>query len=133
VKKLLGLFLLAVGLLLVTVPLFAHHGTAVYDNTKWTTLTGTLTSFQYVNPHVLVYMDVKGPNGEIQHWTIEHSPPSISSHAGWSRDMAKPGDQVVYQVHAARNGTFVGNGAGSIIVNGKKIPPDAPGGGGDSN
>lgn len=117
-KKLLGLSVLAVALVLVTMPLFAHHGGAVYDN-KPIRLTGTVTKFAFVNPHILMYIDVKGPNGEVQQWTIEHSPPSLSVHQGWYRDMMKPGDQVEMDVRPAKNGSFVGSGGGNLLVNGK--------------
>jgi hypothetical protein len=115
----LGLVVLAIVFALVTIPLFAHHGGAVYDSTKWTTLKGTLVKFEFVNPHILLYIDVKGPNGEIQNWAIEHSPPSLSVHRGWYKNMAKAGDQVEYDVHAAKNGAFVGSGGDKILVNGK--------------
>ena len=122
-NRLLGLSILAVGLLVVAVPLLAHHGGAVYDS-KTITLVGTITKFQFVNPHILIDIDAKGPNGEIQHWTIEHSPPSLSVHSGWYRDMAKPGDQVQYDIRPAKNGAFVGSGGNTMIVNGKQIGGD---------
>jgi hypothetical protein len=117
--RFLGFCVLVIAVVLVAIPLFAHHGGAVYDSTKWTTLKGTLVKFEFVNPHILLYIDVKGPNGEIQHWAIEHSPPSLSVHRGWYKNMAKAGDQVEFDVHAAKNGAFVGSGGDKILVNGK--------------
>ena len=60
---------LAVGfaILLISIPIFAHHGTSRYDLSKTITLSGTITGFDWVNPHCLVYMDVKAENGWRQH------------------------------------------------------------------
>ena len=123
-NKLMVLPILAVGLLLITIPVLAHHGGAVYDNEKPITLTGTLTRFDFVNPHILIYIDAKGPNGEIQKWVLEYSPPALASARGWTKEMAKPGDQIVYQVNPAKNGAFVGRGAATMTVNGKKVPAE---------
>jgi hypothetical protein len=121
-NKLLACSALIAGLLLLlTVPLRAHHGTASYDDTKYIVLNGTLAAFEFVNPHVLIHIDVKDSTGNVQHWTVEMSPPSLAGHAGWSKDMMKPGDQISYEVHPARNGAFVGRGSNKITINGKTV------------
>jgi hypothetical protein len=105
-----------------TVPASAHHGGAAYDNSKAVQLTGTVTTFQFINPHCIINFDVKAPNGEIQHWTMETPPPSMMAHGGWYKEMIKPGDQISMGLHVARNGAFVGKIAGdSITVNGHSI------------
>jgi hypothetical protein len=109
-------------LLLATVPVFAHHGGAAYDNTKTVQVSGVVTSFQFINPHCIVLFDAKGPNGEILHWTMETPAPSLMKHGGWYKDMMKPGDQISASLHIARNGSPVGKIAGdAIVVNGKSI------------
>ena len=113
---------LLAGVAFLTAPVFAHHGGAAYDNTKVVQLTGTITSFQFINPHCIVAMDVKGPNGEIQKWTMETPAPSLMKHGGWYKDMMKSGDEISAGLHIARNGSYVGKIAGdSITVNGKQI------------
>ena len=119
--KFLAFVVLAVAVAVVAVPVFGHHGGAVYDNEKWTTLTGTITKFEYVNPHILIYIAHKAPNGEIQNWVLEVSPPSLQSKRGWRKDMAKAGDTVVYDVRASKNGAFVGRGSDKMLVNGKMV------------
>lgn len=120
--KLLACSTLAVALLLATVPVFAHHGGAAYDNTKVVQLAGTVTSFQFINPHCIILLDVKAASGEVQHWTMETPPPSLMKHGGWYKDMMKPGDQIAAGLHIARNGSYVGKIAGNAItVNGTKI------------
>jgi len=45
------------GLLMLGVPTFAHHGTAGDDTSKIVTVKGTVTDFQYINPHVQIYVE----------------------------------------------------------------------------
>jgi hypothetical protein len=127
-SKTLGCFAVAIGLLTVSSPIFAHHGTSEYDIKKTITLTGTITAFDWVNPHCLVHMDVTGDNGEVRHWTLEMSPTYSMSRRGWAKDTLKLGDQVSAETHPARNGAPIGISAArgfmlNFAVNGKEIRP----------
>lgn len=122
-SKIAVLSVLALSLVVVTVPLFAHHGTAVYDNAKRITLNGTLTRFDFVNPHILLYIDAPDSTGTMRNWVIEMSPPSLATHSGWTKDMMKVGDKIEYTISPARNGAFVGRGGNSVTVNGKQLGP----------
>ena len=62
-SKVFIVFTMAASLLTAPRPMFAHHGTAGYDMTKTITLTGTVTEFDWSNPHCVIYMDAKGDNG----------------------------------------------------------------------
>lgn len=115
---------LVVGLVLATVPVFAHHGAIAYDDAKVVTISGTVTSFQFINPHCIVNVDVKDSSGNVQKWTVETPPPSMMKHsAGWYRDMMKVGDQITVDLHIAKNGSDVGKiaGSGNMILNGRHI------------
>ena len=115
---------LIAGLLLATVPVFAHHGAIAYDDAKVVTISGTVTSFQFINPHCIVSVDVKGNSGNLQKWTVETPPPSMMKHsAGWYMDMMKAGDQITVDLHIAKNGSDVGKiaGSGNMILNGNHI------------
>ena len=76
-KNLIPVFAVAIGLLIVSRPAFAHHGAAGYDMTKIVTLTGTVTKYDWSNPHILVYADAKDPNGTMQHWSLELAAPLL--------------------------------------------------------
>jgi hypothetical protein len=113
---------LGVGLLLGAGPIWAHHGVASYDNSRWVTLKGTIAAFEWANPHCLIHIDVKDADGNVQHWVLETPPASAMIHgAGWTKNIMKTGDQVVADVHPAKNGAPVGALA-NIVVNGKALP-----------
>ena len=55
---------LAVGLALGSGAVLAHHGASVvYDLAQSMTMTGSVTDFQFVNPHVLIYFEVEADDG----------------------------------------------------------------------
>src|SRR5579864_2559359 len=59
-------------MLITCSPAFAHHGTgASYDLSKHITLKGTVTAFNWSNPHLQVYFDVKDNTGKVEHWVAE--------------------------------------------------------------
>ena len=61
-------FLLALGILMISLPIAAHHGTsAFYDMSHPITLKGTVTEFAWANPHAQVFFDV-----------MEQAPPFIT-------------------------------------------------------
>jgi hypothetical protein len=99
--------LVALGVLLVlSVPALAHHGSAAYDMSKTVTVTGTVTDFQFVNPHVLISVDVKDPStGKIEHWQGELTSPNHLARAGWTKSTIKPGDEVTITGGPAKSGS----------------------------
>ena len=94
-------------LLTVSVPVLAHHGTAAFDMDTLTTVKGTVTKFEFMNPHALIYIDVTGNKGDIEHWMAEESSNNHLSRSGWDRNTLKPGDQITVAGHRARNGARV--------------------------
>lgn len=105
----------------------AHHGVAGYDLNKTITLHGTVTKFDWSNPHVVVYLDAKNDAGEMQHWTIEFAAPVHMVRAGWSKQSMKTGDDIVIDTHPSRNGAPIGITSTitfilKTVVNGQPLP-----------
>jgi hypothetical protein len=126
-QKPLSVFVIAVGLLVASIPVFAHHGVAGYDLTKTITLHGTVTKFDWSNPHIVIHMDAKNANGEVQNWTIELAAPTHMARAGWTKNVMKAGDDIIADVHPAQNGAPVGISGTvtfqlKIVVNGQALP-----------
>jgi len=117
IRSATALALFFAGLLLVSVPVRAHHGNAAYDEEHWVTLTGTVTEFVWSNPHVQIYMDVKDAKGGVVNWAIESQSPGILKRNGWTRDSIKPGDRISVSLTPAKDGApvgFSGNTKGQV-------------------
>jgi hypothetical protein len=99
---------LLMGILLLSAPLFAHHGQAGVDLNRKVTLKGIVTSFEWVNPHAHFSFDVKDDSGKVQNWTMELTTPLMLQRIGWSRTILKPGDQVTATFYPAKNGSTIG-------------------------
>jgi Family of unknown function (DUF6152) len=126
-QKLLIVFVLAASFFVASIPVFAHHGVAGYDLTKTITLHGTVTKFEWSNPHCVIFMDAKNADGEVQNWTLELAAPTLLSRAGWTKSSLKQGDDITAETHPARNGAPVGITSTitfilKIMVNGQPLP-----------
>jgi hypothetical protein len=109
--------------LIVSGPLFAHHGEANYETDKVTTVKGTVTSFRFINPHVQVFMDVKNEAGEIEKWSAEaRSPTMLVRVGGWDKDTIKLGDVITMSGFRAKNGTNILRLKKIVLANGEERP-----------
>jgi hypothetical protein len=105
-NKLLPLLGLALGLLIVSGTMSAHHGKGAFDMEKLTIVKGTITKFEFINPHSLIYIDVEGDKGNIEHWIAESNSNNHLRRGGYDKNSLKPGDQVTVTGHRAKNGTY---------------------------
>jgi hypothetical protein len=120
--KLFLAFALAASSLIVSVPLSAHHGDAVYDTTaKNITMKGTVTEWVWANPHCVLRFDVTD-NGEVAHWVAETTAPPSLIQRGWTKQSLKPGDQVAVTVLPVKNGRTVGRLIEVVFPDGQKLP-----------
>jgi len=97
------LFAVLVGLLTLAVPAFAHHGSAGEDTSKIVTVKGTVTDFQYINPHVQIYVEVKDEQGNVQIYNGEASNSLVLHRAGWNSKIIKVGDQITMNGYQSKN------------------------------
>jgi hypothetical protein len=81
----------------------AHHSFAMFDTANPITISGTVTAFEWTNPHVYIELDV--PEGQaMKHWAIELGSPSILMRGGWKFNTIKKGDRITAVVSPLRNG-----------------------------
>lgn len=106
-NKLLSVLAVAVGLLVVAGPMFAHHSLAMYDTEHAITLEGTVTDFAFVNPHVQIHFAVKDDKGNVENWAAGSAPPQRMYRAGWNRNTLKIGDQITVTGYPAKDGRKV--------------------------
>jgi hypothetical protein len=92
-------------LLAVTASALAHHSFAVFfDPDKSVSVTGVVEEFQFRNPHGLIRLSVKQPDGSVQTWKAETNSPSILERRGWTRDILKVGETVTIEGWPSRDG-----------------------------
>ena len=87
----------------VSAPALAHHSFAMFDQKKVMTLQGTVTEFQWTNPHAFIEIDVP-TNGKVVHWSIELNSPNNLKRQGWSRASLKTGDKISLRMNPLRDG-----------------------------
>jgi len=110
----------AVALLLTVGMASAHHSTAMFDMQHTVKVTGTVTQFDWTNPHTFIWMDVLN-NGATEHWSIEGMSPNYLSRNGWTRHTLKAGDKIDMQVHLLKDGRKGGFCATVTLPDGKTL------------
>jgi hypothetical protein len=95
---------LATAILGLTGTAIAHHSFAMFDQTKQTTLTGTVTAFEWTNPHAYIEIDVPDEKGVVKHWSVELGSPSILMQSGWKFKDLKHGDKVTVRISPLKDG-----------------------------
>jgi hypothetical protein len=93
-SKLFAVLAAGVVLLMVSAPLFAHHGGAQYDTKHAVTVTGMVTEYLFTNPHVQIHFDVKDETGNVEKWVAETASPQRLFSIGWNAKTLKAGDKI---------------------------------------
>jgi hypothetical protein len=112
--------------------LWGHHSFAMFDQTKNITLTGTVTAFEWTNPHAYIEVDVPQAGGGVKQWSVEMGSPSILQQGGWTFKTLKFGDKVTVEISPLRNGDPGGLLVratlpdGKVLGNGPGRGPAAP-------
>jgi len=108
--------------LMAAPPVFAHHSFAMFDQTKEITLSGTVTEWQWTNPHSWLELDVPSRDGRTAvHWSLESGSPHTLTRLGWRPKMVKPGDKVVVTLHPMKDGSHGGAMQSIIFADGHKM------------
>jgi DNA/RNA endonuclease YhcR with UshA esterase domain len=110
---------------MVSGPVFAHHGTSAYDTTKLATVTGTVTDFQFNNPHVIISVETKDDKGKVEIWISEANSPNVLTRHGWDRDIIKKGDQITIIGYRPKNGAKTLRLQKVVLSDGKELDPNS--------
>jgi hypothetical protein len=97
-------------------PALAHHSFAMYEPTKTLTFKGTVKTFQWTNPHVVIWVLVQPEGGgAAQEWSFETTSPGVLTRVGWTRQSLKAGDRVSVVFSPLRDGSH-GGGLNSVTL-----------------
>jgi len=105
-----------------------------YQLDKTIQLAGSVTEWEFVNPHPQIYFDVKSEQGDVTHWVAEVLPTPLmmkNMQVGWTRTTIKPGDQIELKCNPSKVAGAKACLAKELLINGKawQIAPGGPGAG----
>lgn len=100
---------------------FAHHSFAMFDQSKQVTLAGTVTSFQWTNPHAWIHIAASNPQGKAENWEIELNSPNNLQRQGWRSNVLKPGDKITLILNPLRDGSKGGLFISVTLPDGKVL------------
>ena len=103
-KKRLILFGFAMGLILVSRPVLAHHGSANFQMDQVSTIKGIVVDYELINPHVQIFLKVEQEGGKAVDWNVEGVSLNMMVRAGFKRDSLKAGDTISVTGHPGKNG-----------------------------
>jgi hypothetical protein len=100
---------------------FAHHSFAMFDMSKRVTLAGTVSNFEWTNPHCYIEIDVPDEAGAVKHWSIEMGSPSILQQSGWKFSTLKKGDKPTLIINPLRDGKAGGFLVKATLADGREL------------
>jgi Family of unknown function (DUF6152) len=113
-------------LALFSTPAWVHHSYATFDTTKHVSVTGTVTEFNWTNPHASFKVSTLNAVGGTEVWSVEMGSPNNLILEGWRRTSLKLGDKVTVTMSPLRDGRRGGSYVGIILANGKALGKPLP-------
>ena len=120
-RGLVVLFALLMSAFVISRPLFAHHSSAAFDLEHQISLKGTVSNFEWTNPHIFIYLEVKSEDGGVEPWRVEANSPNMLSRAGWKKEMINLGDAIVVSGSPAKNKSKVLRLVSITLASGQKF------------
>jgi hypothetical protein len=102
----------------VAAPAMAHHSFAMFANDKIVTLKGTVSEFEWTNPHAWLHMVVLNDAGKSEEWAFEMASPLQLTSKGWKEGIVKPGDKITIAMHPMKDGSRGGSSVTVTLANG---------------
>lgn len=100
----------------------AHHSFAAeFDAEKPVTLVGTVVTWEMINPHGWITLNVPGADGKTVEWRVETSNPNGLMRLGWTKNSLKPGDAITVEGYLAKDGSSTANASRITLADGRKV------------
>jgi hypothetical protein len=95
---------LLAALAIASAPASAHHSISMFDTSQEILIEGTVARFDWVNPHMYLVVETKGPDGKTVQIEGEGLGITQALVDGLDRDALKPGTHVVMRANPNRGG-----------------------------
>jgi hypothetical protein len=93
---------------LLAAPAVAHHSFAMFDQNTMTHIKGTVTEFEWINPHVWLHIEVTTEAGEKQTWSFEGGSIGQLSQTFWTQESVVVGEEIDVGFHPLKDGSYGG-------------------------
>lgn len=111
---------LAVSLAAVQAP--AHHANSAYDRSTTTRISGTVTRWQFINPHAGLWIDVAEAGENVVEWSAEFQGTlDLYRHFQFNKDTFAPGDRITIVGHPAHSGAPTVSTRIVIFADGREV------------
>ena len=118
----LFVMVVGIGLLLVAVPVLAHHAfNSEFDAKRPVKFRGTVTKMEWINPHAWIHIDVKKADGKVEKWMIEAGTPNTLLRRGFTKNSLLPGTEVLVDGYQSKDGSLRANGRDLTLPNGQTL------------
>ena len=107
-------------------PALAHHSFAMFDYKNKITVTGTVASFQWTNPHAYIDLVVTDAKGAATHYTVECASPNVLTRVGWKFNSIKAGDKVTLLINPLKSGQPGGMLHEATLADGTRLSDSNP-------
>ena len=102
-------------------PARAHHSFAQFDMHKSVTITGTVKSVEWTNPHTWIWLVVTDASGTQKIWGLEGAAVGELTRKGWTRHSVVPGDKITADIHPLRDGREGGSFSRIVFADGRVL------------
>lgn len=98
----------------------AHHSWPVsYE--KLVTVKGTVTEYTWANPHPMIALDVRTPDGKMEKWTVGGPAINRMEANGWSKTTLKAGDVITGTGYQFADGQKIIRLEKVVLADGKEM------------
>ena len=90
----------------LSLPLLGHHNYRLrFDNAREVSMEGTVTGFEWKNPHLEIFLDVENDQGKTENWILPTAAPRVAQNNGLDSETIVVGDEITALGWLARDGS----------------------------
>jgi hypothetical protein len=116
-----GLGVAILGASILSAPALAHHSTAMFDQSKVVSRSGTIKQLEWVNPHVWLHVMLTDQNGREAVWSFEAGSPLQLQQLGWKPESFRPGGTIDVGFRPMKDGSRGGQLMNVTPSSGQKV------------